>query len=294
MVQQALPSMFDVSVHVEAVAPRAFVRRQKVPREVIRDSQSRSHNTGRPGSRRYQRFLNKSFLQEQIWDLQVEDFSIKVPTSLSPFTCLFESANNMERWSPFVEVTEEIQCQLLSGLRRKRMRTDQIQLESKTEVFIKTEIETGSAEFDDFVMVDSEFDDFEEIGGSTVHIKMEPDQFMPQLVEVQKEIQLQPAPRLFQNIEKRIRRVIQKDFTNPILVSLENQIIEFIESNSKQSLNIKLEDSFHRMICYGICQFYSLKTKSLQGKNIVVVNKPKRVIYPSVSLAEFLATYSEE
>jgi len=80
-----------------------------------RDSQVNRDSSGRPGSKRFQRYMNRSFLLEQSNEVEFDDFSI-VMTSKTAFTDLHQNSETLRQWEEFIEVTEEKQQQLLVGL----------------------------------------------------------------------------------------------------------------------------------------------------------------------------------
>lgn len=80
----------------------------------IRDSQSRRDFVGRPGSKRFQRHMNKSFLLEQT-EVSREDFYV-FPKTRSIFGELMNDSEKLSQWENFIEVTEDQQEALLVSL----------------------------------------------------------------------------------------------------------------------------------------------------------------------------------
>lgn len=67
---------------------------------------------------------------------------------------------------------------------------------------------------------------------------------------------------LFTKIDKNIRDVFKRSFSHEKLCELEEIILNTF-SNSPDSIYIsKLPDSFDRMVLHGICQYFSLSSKS--------------------------------
>jgi len=126
------------SVATNATTQPTFRRRRYVP--PVRDSQARISRIGRPGSRRYQRFLNNEYLIEQQWDLELEDFQV-VRFGGTPFTPLF-AEHNRKIWEPFIDVTEEEEQWMLRQLDGKPTEQgdelgDWIVIEKQTEICLE-------------------------------------------------------------------------------------------------------------------------------------------------------------
>jgi len=219
--------------HVSSIAKRKFL--------------TNLNNTGKPGSKRYQRFLNNSFLQEQEWDLQPEDWNI-VQFSSSPFTVLFNEKNK-RKWDPFVDITEEEQEQLL------------VELSSSSN-------EEKEDEFGDFVFIESE------VKQQEVKISSPPIEFH------------------FYKVNKRVRNFIRKNPDNPLFRSLDEQIVNYIQLATNQPKIFNFTQSFQRMMCHGVCQFYLLSSKSeVVGsgkKQVIVWRSKKEVSLPTMTLSMYL------
>lgn len=80
----------------------------------IRDSQAKRDFVGRPGSKRFQRHMNKSFLLEQD-GVSHEDFYV-YPRTRSIFGELMNDDEKLAQWQEFLEITEEQQQNLLVSL----------------------------------------------------------------------------------------------------------------------------------------------------------------------------------
>jgi len=250
MVQQYLPKqeLGDIlNLPIDQVN-RSSPRRR---RYAVRDSEARFNRVGKPGSKRHQRYLNNTFLQDQHWDLSPEDFEI-VRFSCSPFAALFDEENR-RRWEPFVDITEEEQRDLLAHLHCMK--------------------EDNEDEFGDFVV-----------------IKSETAQIMEEFDEVK--VPSFPPEVHFKKVEKKLRKVMQKHSNNQFFISIDKEIVNYIQLSTYTPLTLSLTESFHRMICHGICQFYSLRSHSeslASGHRIVIVKKPKEGLhFPSTTLSQFL------
>jgi len=214
----------------------------------VRDSVTRLNKIGRPGSRRYQRYLNREFLQEQQWDLQPEDFQV-VCFSKTTFSLLFEEENR-QLWAPFVDVTEEEERVMLQRMCSGRP--------------VEENDELG-----DWVVIDS--------------------------INAESEVKKNPIVKphiCFMRVDKRVRKYIQKNPDSPMLESMDKGITQYIQEE-KRKKTYNFENSFHRLICHGVCQFYSLHSCSEDnedGSRALHISKPRSHNSPSVTLSEFLQT----
>jgi len=87
---------------------------RKIFRWAARDNLASRNRIGRPGSKRYQRYINRSFLGDLGSEGEME-LDFRMMESTSPFSILFEESNR-KKWDPFVEVTEEKQEKLLISI----------------------------------------------------------------------------------------------------------------------------------------------------------------------------------
>jgi len=103
--------------------------------------------------------------------------------------------------------------------------------------------------------------------------------------------QMFPAQESFKRIDKKIRKVLQQQIENEFLSSMDKEIANYIQIKEFNTLTYSFEDSFHRLICHGICQFYSLRSRSEDsetGDRILVIKKPATILKPSTTLTQFL------
>lgn len=219
-----------------------------------RDSLKRRENIGKPGSRRHQRWMNRVFLMEQEAELELEDFTVLDPAiPRTALSQIFEDSYFNEIWDPFVDITEEQEEKLLMAL--------DFTLTHKTDKYKR---EVG---------VSFEDDDDEEEEDENEDEKMF------------------PAHESFKRIDKKIRKVLQQQIENEFLASMDKEIASYIQIKEFNTLTYSFEDSFHRLICHGICQFYSLRSRSEDsdtGDRILVIKKPATLLKPSTTLTQFL------
>lgn len=102
-----------------------FIRKTDAPlsqtplrRPIDRASSTRMHYVGRPGSRRYQRFVNKAYLLQNENAIKIpEDLLVySIDTSNHPISRVVLDANSRKKWEPFVNITEEKQERLIRNL----------------------------------------------------------------------------------------------------------------------------------------------------------------------------------
>lgn len=62
--------------------------------------------------RRYQRWLNASYLMDLEADLEISDFTVEPPSSM--FQTVFDDDEFYTMWCPFIETTEEYELEMLS------------------------------------------------------------------------------------------------------------------------------------------------------------------------------------
>jgi len=95
----------------------------------------------------------------------------------------------------------------------------------------------------------------------------------------------------FQKIDKRIRKVLQKHFESEFLCNLDQEIANWVKVEDYNTLRYSFEDSFKRLMCHGVCQFYSLKSISkpiMPNKKIVEIKKPNNFRPPETTLLQHL------
>jgi len=189
-----------------------------------RDSQAARETPGRPGSRRFQRYLNRSFLLNQTAELHADDFVIASSTT-SVFTEILSDGDKLSIWEQFLDMNEHEQNEILLSF---------------------------SEEADAW-------------------------------------IDLSPEQN-FNMIDKKLRKVLQLQLCRDFLAQLESELIQRI-SGEMSSLAYTFTEPWHRMICHGICQYYSLHSQSTNvkgGKRVVIVSKTKHTRVPAVPLSQHL------
>jgi len=175
-----------------------------------------------------------------------------VEFTCSPFSVLFEEENR-KLWENFLDVTEEQQEQMLTQI------SDGLRPSKE-----------NTDEFGNWVIVESEDleDGFEEIESCTP-----------------------TASESFKRVEKHIRKLIRKNRENSFLLAIDKEITEYLQTKNEVR-TYQFETGYHRMICHGVCQYYSLNSKSHQMKSdrILVVSKPKKgTQIPSSTLSQYLS-----
>jgi len=224
-----------------------------------RDSLS-GRSRRKPGSRRYRRWFNDVLLgrrPDELFDTGAvdEDFSHFFEEFLqrSPISKVLRDDELYEEWKRFIDITEEQQRILLKDL---------------------------------FSDSDSEDED---------------DFFEP--------INLTSRER-YHRIDRDTKKLLQKYTGSTFLFELDEILLSFLKqslSTSQQSsffeyknlfianetqLDLKMKDSFHRLIAHGVCKYYDLISQSLEneiGDKSVIVSKKPFTPVPQQSLANYLS-----
>jgi len=121
---EMVTSIENQSTISQAGAPKPISKPKRIISElstplrkpIDRASSTRLHYIGRPGSRRYQRYLNRSYLLEKESNIISEDLLVFNPT-ITPLSKLLLDPENRKEWEPFRSVSEEKQEQLLQSLK---------------------------------------------------------------------------------------------------------------------------------------------------------------------------------
>jgi len=82
---------------------------------IDRASSTRIHYIGRPGSRRYQRYLNRSFLLENERNITPQDLLVFSQIT-TPLSMVLQDSNHLKNWEPFISTSEEKQEHMLKKL----------------------------------------------------------------------------------------------------------------------------------------------------------------------------------
>jgi len=192
---------------------------------------TRKPRQGKPGSKRYQRWLNASYLMDLEADLEISDFTVEPPSSM--FQTVFDDDEFYTMWCPFIETTEEYELEMLSYFEKPQS------------------------------------------------CKVSSDPLTPE--------------QSYRKIHRETRRLLHKYVETEFLNDLDNEISSFVfDCTAVHELSFQIDNPFHRLLCYGICQYYSLHTKSIpvlasEQEKIVYISKPKYTFAPPhSSLCTFL------
>eukprot|EP01119_Soliformovum_irregulare_P002274 TRINITY_DN1255_c0_g1_i1.p1 TRINITY_DN1255_c0_g1~~TRINITY_DN1255_c0_g1_i1.p1 ORF type:complete len:241 (+),score=38.75 TRINITY_DN1255_c0_g1_i1:84-806(+) len=225
-----LPLGDDVFHSTVPASIRTPSRKKKSIRYGTRDSLRSRLFPGKPGTRRHQRHLNRTFLTDRIDEVEAEDWF--VPDAYPTF---FSNEQNMEAWKVLMEITE-----------------DQLQ------------------EF---------FSAMEELSVNEPQPKRYTTAF-------------QGAQAAYAKIDKQTRACMKRHSGSPRLTELDIEILAFANSSEK-AISFQFDHSPHRLVCHGICQYYSLISQSVTNKagvRTTLIYKPDEHTIPTISLTEFMAT----
>jgi len=255
MVQQHLQAgdystIVVTATGVQSVAPTSG-RRGYVP--PMRHSHARATRIGRPGSKRYQRFLNKEYLSEQQWDLEFEDFQA-VRFGCTPFSALFEE-HNSRIWEPFIDITEEEEQWLLRQLEEGKSSNVEERDELGDWIIIQQEEDNLLDEFVD-----------QAIHGATSLLRIQKD--------IRKFMRRNPDSPFLLAMDKEIADYIEA----------ESQLLTYTLETSFQRLIC------HGICQYYALR--SRSEDQIDGTRLTIVSKPKGGIsLPSHTLSEYLQTF---
>lgn len=207
--------------HVRSSLPtkKKFNPRKAGPR----DSLNRRNRMGKPGSKRYQRWLNRSYLLELETDFDMLEFEIVPESSLFGF--LFENEEQLKIWGDFCEYSEEEQRMMLASIEKE---------------------------------------------------------------EKAKNTPCTPYASWIRNVDISLRKLIRKHWETDFLKTLDEEIYQLVEM-PEHILTYNF-DAFHRMLCYALCQFYSLRSmkKVKNSEKLVIVDNPHPQQNIKTPLTQFL------
>jgi len=95
----------------------------------------------------------------------------------------------------------------------------------------------------------------------------------------------------FQRVDKKIRKLMLRNTCDEFLVLLDQEIVKFMQVPAGKLLTKTFDEPFHRLICHGVCQFYSLVSKSEDfegGRRVVIIKSKNSLHFPSTTLSKFL------
>jgi len=216
--------------------------------------EARVVRTGRPGSKRYQRFLNKMFLFECNEEVELDPLLTNRPGA---FSMLFRSPDR-EAWAAYMDHTDEcaveddaIRCLVGSvssiPLRRRPLRDQDV-----NGGLGKQNVNGG--------LKQNNRDDSSKVRLTLDHV----------------------APSL--------RKVLFRFRDSTPLIWLNGEVRSFADGSSycdKSSLSFSL-DPFLRLLCHSVCQFYRVSSRSEDtdcGERVVTLRRPRIAIsssYPSL------------
>jgi len=188
----------------------------------------------KPGSRRYQRYVNTEFLKESAGELDECDLLV-FDSSHSLFASLHTSESHRVVWERFVTSSEEEQHHVL---RRS------------AKAFSSSAPRSRSV-----------------------------------------------AEHHFRRVDKRIRRLLKRKTHVEFVGEWEGRVVEYAQLPAKRPpLKYACQDSYQRLLCHGVCQYYALPSQSKDtraGKRFVEVRKPASPpALPAETLSDYLRSLS--
>jgi len=228
-----------------------------------RDSLKSRNSFGRPGSKRYQRWLNDFFLLElnkSLSDIEdefewMDDTQFFFDTTpRPPLRKLFDDPASLQLFEPFINVTETNQSKLMAILNKLH--------EAKT-----VEDTLSSTDASD------EEEDIENVAPA-------------------KPKDLAPEQSL-KKLTKDSRKLLKRYADSEILADLNRQVLAFVtNTEGLSSQHFKWSDGFQRKLGHAVCQFYCLHSFSRDTTDgrATVASFTDVKLSPHVSLLQFLAT----
>eukprot|EP01095_Lingulamoeba_sp_RSL-Kostka_P005642 TRINITY_DN1705_c2_g2_i2.p1 TRINITY_DN1705_c2_g2~~TRINITY_DN1705_c2_g2_i2.p1 ORF type:complete len:445 (+),score=112.48 TRINITY_DN1705_c2_g2_i2:92-1336(+) len=251
----------------------------KQSKRVTRDSLSGRIRKakGNPGSRRNQRFMNDAYLgrrDDETYDSGPSDDEIELDPPMewrNHFESLFIDEENFNKFRPFIDTTEEIESELFKRYHIEY--SSESSSESDDDIFFGSDKLTKL----NFDAIDKETkkllykysdSDFLEYLHTTIYF------YLNSLQQQKKETPNGPEPNEFFSFS----------FNNNSKYQNQGILNDYY-------LKLKMQDSLHRKLVHGICNYYSLQSKSINDNNqriTIVYCKNKIPFVPSISIAQYL------
>lgn len=185
------------------------------------------------------------------------------------FEKVMSSSENMQRWEPFIEITEEEEAYMLAQIENaeKANFTDPSPNSYPPSSFTSSSSLSSSSSSSSY-----------RARVRVIHIDTE-----------------SPASK-FSRVDRRIRHDLLRRHADPFIRQIEQELIRFIQRKSRRPLVLHLEDGFQRLLTHGCCQYMCLSSQSVtdpaSGLRVTVISAPRGVDLPvpRVLLTEYLAS----
>lgn len=225
--------VFNTSVPASIRQPG---RRKKSTKYGPRDSLKSRLFPGKPGTRRHQRHLNRTFLTDRVDEVEGQDWFVPDTPSFTFFSC----EENVRAWETLMNLSEAEQDELFEWFH-------ELSLAEATQPARKYKSAMSGAQ------------------------------------------------AAFNRIDRTARHCMKRQFGSGsyFLSTLDVEILAFA-NGAETMMTYQLDDSPRRLMCHGICQYYSLISRSVTNKagvRTTFIYKPKEHTIPTISLLEFMATF---
>jgi len=109
------------------------------------------------------------------------------------------------------------------------------------------------------------------------------------------------AASRYANIDRSTKMALRRQY-GPFIKQFEQVLVDFIQNGSDRENNdprlplvLLFQDGFSRFVAHGVCEYYQLKSVSVQynGERVTVISKPLDVQLPSMPLHEYLKLLKE-
>ncbi|KAL0477289.1 hypothetical protein AKO1_001733 [Acrasis kona] len=109
------------------------------------------------------------------------------------------------------------------------------------------------------------------------------------------------AASRYSHIDRQARMAIRRQY-GPFIKEFEQVLVDFIQHGADRDdprlpLILVFQDGFGRFVAHGVCQYYQLKSSSVEynGQRVTVISKPTKVVeLPPTSLCLYLKHLKEQ
>jgi len=276
---QSDTNTFTMSPQIKMKSPK---KKRWVPQ---RDSLAHRKRHGKPGSKRYKRYINAAYLNDvDFWDMPIDEIFREqemiswCPEYTSFFEYLLEDVDYPGIWEPFTFITEEKQEELLFVLCDRRRQN----LSKKSKATPSNMDITIASAQTNFLKVDK---------NTRKLLKKSFNMRLVQCLEFK-------LLNFFVHSEENWRLsevldIYDEDLINDTQFYCADWISSGNQERSKSSgneLHILLKNSRDRKVAHGVCTFYGLLSigENRTGERITVIWKPKQIVNQSLPIPKLL------
>lgn len=248
------------------------------PRDASRD-RNPNFKMGKPGSKRHQRFLNLSYLHSQESFVEVEDFIVFDTSYKTPLGTMLQNRELRHIWEQFLSVSDEHQYHHL--LPKQNHLLNKIYGPSSSSASTS---HNGSQH-------------------RVARARVPHHKLYHHYRHYSKYTNPHSAPpsgnESFNIVDRNLRKLLMRQSCPEFLKGVENTLLNYIHQsrlslhesvNNSTDLNHRhpmliypFQQPYQRLICHGVCQYYSVLSKSKNTNNISLSNNQMMYIENSNS-----------